>query len=424
MDKQARKSMDNKNVDNHLNNIVGLLKQCDMSTLRTVRVTLEDLIWDLQKTIETDKEKRGRSNRGQGRYKTNLPGTLLRVTDLRPGEKKEYNVKILDLSREGMRLRVDTDFIPSRIIEMTFAKPGGNITQCSLEVVRMRKRSDDQGDWLDVGCRVIDDSDVRLARIQEKQITRLRSKIYRRKQIKILIVGSHTEETDHLSNCITNDKYQIRNVPTLDSALTAVTEDSFDLVVFIQGNDFFKDQHVLDSVTEHMGDLAKLALMNREGDFTRLYKAGIDECFVKADNAKALLHAIERVLLGHLARVSEQLLALPRKALLVATDTTTISLLVYRLEQYGYAAKLVKGTENISPDQPRDFSIVLIEFDPDDLLAYRNACQSFDGLPVIALCHRATQGHVALANGANDYLSLPPKEDDFRMIMENCLERV
>lgn len=416
--------MDKKNTDNHLDNIVSLLKQCDMNTLRTVRNTLEDLIWDLQKSIETNKELRDRSKRGEGRYQTNLLGTLLRVTDIRPGEKKEYNVKILDMSREGLRLRVDADFIPSRVVEITFAQPGGKIKQCSLEVVRMRKRSDDQGDWLDVGCHIINDADVRLAQIQEEQIARLRSKIYRRKHVKILVVGSKTEETKYLSTCITNGEYQIQNAYTLDDALHALTEDAFDLAVFIQGNDFFKEQHTLDSVAEGMADLAKLVLMNREEDFTRLYKAGIDECLVKTDNTKALLHAIERALLGHLARVSEKLRALPRKALLIAQDSSTVNLLVYRLEQYGYATYLVDDPKAITPDQPRDFSIVFIEFNPDDLIAYRNVCQFFNDLPTIALCHRATLGHVALANGANDYLSLPPKEADFRMIMENCLERV
>ena len=288
----------------------------------------------------------------------------------------------------------------------------------------MRKRTDDQGDWLGVGCHVINDADVRLAQIQEEQIARLRSKIYRRKQVKILVVGSKTEETKYLSTCIANGEYQIQNEHTLDAALHALTEDAFDLAVFIQGNDLFKEQHVLDSVADDMNEMAKLALMNREEDFTKLYEAGIDECLVKTDNAKALLHAIERALLGHLARVAEKLRALPRKALLVAQDTTTVSLLVYRLEQYGYTAHLVNDPEAITPDQPRDFSIVFIEFNPDDLIAYRNVCQSFNDLPTIALCHRAALGHVALENGANDYLTLPPKEADFRMIMENCLERV
>ena len=110
-----------------------LLQNCDLRELYSLESILTDLIQKAKQNAAKQKETKGRQLRNEDRFDTNLMGTLIRITDVKPGERKEFSINIQDLSRSGMKFKVDTNFIPSRIVEVLFGAPGGKIKKAFME---------------------------------------------------------------------------------------------------------------------------------------------------------------------------------------------------------------------------------------------------------------------------------------------------
>ncbi|MCH9023248.1 MAG: hypothetical protein IID32_10875, partial [Planctomycetes bacterium] len=130
-----------KNTTKTIANIIDLLGQCELNDLRDIKTALDDLIHDAENLHEQADNQNLQERRSNLRYVTKLMSTLVRITDVKPGEKKEFNAEILDISRHGLRLRVEASFVFSRIIKVTFACPGKMTKQCYLEIARMKNIS-------------------------------------------------------------------------------------------------------------------------------------------------------------------------------------------------------------------------------------------------------------------------------------------
>jgi len=202
-----------------LGKIEKLLQRCDLKELQEIQKLITEQIKRMQGDQAYWNDQDGRKRRREERFETNLLGTLTRITDIKPGERKEYSVTIQDISRSGMCVRVDTNFTPSRVVEITFAAPGGKIKRCFMEVVRVRRMSNENGSWLEVGCRSASNEEVRRVRLQEEQIAKMRSKLHSRRGILIMLVGNNTDATEKkLTSRIKTKNYTVRRCESVFQA--------------------------------------------------------------------------------------------------------------------------------------------------------------------------------------------------------------
>jgi len=394
------------------------IQQCTLEQLIAISKKIAERIHFLEKNPSSDSEEALRQKRTEERFEANILGNLTRITDIRPNEKREYSVTIKDISRSGMCLKVDTNFIPSRLVEVTFAGPGGKIKRCHLEIVRMKKLVDQDGTWLEVGCRSATDASVRQARLQEEQIAKMRTKLYKKRGIQIAVIGPDNKDTETFANRIKSQDYQVRKMTNCKPLLEK--NSSFNLAIFWNGNEILSDDALQAEIASKPQSLATLAIVTNLADRFPLFQLGIDECLLENQIEEFLFHTIERAIVGHTIRNQTFIEATASAALILTDINSRINLLTYQLEEQGFPCQTAPTHNLPDADQAKQIRLVFADFETDDIDGFKTITRHFHQVPVIAICDTLDAGHLALAHGAVNYLCMPPNPDDIRMILQSC----
>ena len=287
-------------------NIIDLLSRCELDDLKAIKPALDELIRDAENPDEHREYPHLTERRSNQRFPTNLLCTLFRVTDVKPGEKREFTAEILDISRHGMRLKLDANFAFSRIVKVTFASPGQMTKQCYLEVVHSHRVSDAAGQWFDVGCHgVVAEKQVKMVRGREIRIERMQSRLKARKEIKILVVGPDSSQKANLISRLKAEGFLVRRTAHLTQSFKILRNPAFDLAIFTQGPDLARDPQLLESIRYDLNDVAKLALIVKPQDGQILCDQGFDHAHIDSDSREEIAHAVEQALMNHVTSQTE-----------------------------------------------------------------------------------------------------------------------
>ena len=135
-------------------------ESCELRQTQAMEQILREQMAEVETQPGAEADEASTDRRCEKRYMADFFGTLTRISDVRPDEPKKYKVTIQDISRFGMRLKVAADFISSRFVEINFTSPAGNKKRFFLEVVRLNKKSDVSGSWLELGCRCANNQEI------------------------------------------------------------------------------------------------------------------------------------------------------------------------------------------------------------------------------------------------------------------------
>ena len=403
-----------------LKKIEELLEKCTIRELEYIEHLVQEMVVKSKIDEGQWNDEEGRMRRREPRFETKVLGTLTRVTDVKPGERKEFSVTICDISRSGMKLIVDPNFIPSRVVDVTFAAPGGKIKRSILEIVRMRKMVNEDGSWLEVGCRSIGEKEVRRLRLQEEKIVKMRNKLHKKTGLLVLLVGPETSETTQMLARIKSADYQIKHVTAVSEAMKSAEKMSAQLAILCQGSEICEDEKALAELKTAPPGLAILAIVENDADRFFLLHAGVDECITRVNGLAQedfLFHAIERALVGHVVRRRGRQ-GPTAKALIIGTNNTKVNLITYQLEEHGYTGRPAQNLEKAKSFEEKEFDLIFVDFDNTENEDFERIMKYFCGLPVIALCDEIGYGHQAMSLGANNYICMPPGREEMRMILE------
>jgi len=404
-----------------LKKIEELLEKCTRRELEYIEQLVQDMVVKAKIGKDRWDDEEGSMRRREPRFDTNMLGTLTRVTDIKPGERKEFSVTINDVSRSGMKLIVDPHFIPSRVVEVTFAAPGGKIKKSVLEIVRMRKMVNEDGSWLEIGCRSIEQEEVRRLRLQEEKIVKMRNKLHKKTGLLVLLVGPETSETTQILARIKSADYQIKHVTAIHEAMKRAEKMSAQLAILCQGSEICEDEKLMAELKAAPPGLATLAIVENDADRFPLLHAGIDECITRVNGSSRedfLFHAIERALVGHVVRRRDRQ-GPTAKALIIGTNNTKLNLITYQLEEQGYTGQSAQDLEEAKHFEEKEFDLIFVDFDNMQTEGFEQIMKYFCGLPVIAMCDEIGYGHQAMSMGANNYICMPPGRDEMHMILES-----
>lgn len=302
-----------------VDSVIRLMKCCDLDILKTIKSNLDGFLDETFVSIPSDHADTSGDLRAAPRYETDLMGILVRVTDVRPGERKEYAVEIKDISRQGVLLKVDPKFISSRYVNLAFASPGSMTRQKYMEVVRTYSQTDAHSDRLEIGCRSVSDKEVKHLRVQESRVQKMRNRVRHRKEICILVAGPHSKEAVHIANQLDVEGFQVQMTYNLASAVTIGSEKEYELILFPRGGELREDPFLLELIKTDLADRVKLVLLDCFQDCSDFFYAGIDECLVDNGAVKPLLHAIEVAILGQLTRQHERETLIEQKSMLISS---------------------------------------------------------------------------------------------------------
>ena len=302
-----------------VDSVIRLMKCCDLDTLETIKTNLDEFLDETFVSIPSAHTDTSGDLRAAPRYETDLMGILVRVTDVHPGERKEYAVEIKDISRQGVLLNVDPQFISSRYVNLAFASPGSMTRQKYLEVVRTHSQVDAQGDRLEIGCRSVSDKEVKALRVQECRVQKMRNRIRRREAVRVLVSGPQVDMANRVANQLDAEGFQVEMTYNLASTVKIGSEKEYDLILFPRGGDLREDRYLLEQIKTDLADRAKLALLDCFQDCSDFFYAGIDECLVDNGSVKPLCHAIEVAILGQLIRQQERETLVEQKSMLISS---------------------------------------------------------------------------------------------------------
>jgi len=406
----------------NIQKIENILQKSDLFDLYSIQETVNHLVREAEANDDRPGQRAGVENRKEKRFKFDIMGTLVRLTDVKPGERKEYSVHILDLSRGGLCLEVDPSFIPSRLVEIIFNRPGKSIKRCNVEVVRIRKRSNENGSWLELGCRSASSVLVRRLRLQEQQVLKARHKLQNRKNILIILIGANSKETKEWEELLNKKEYHVRQYSSGQQGFESARKMSASLIILCQGSQFARDKSLLAEMEQKPQQTATLAIVEKEEHRFPLYRAGVDECLTRESCEDFFLHGIERAIITHTVCQAEPKLDSSLAALVLSRESARINQITYFLEENGYVCRVVSSLERALKIK-KNFTVVFADFD-GDLDGLAEVRSAFPQTKLIVLCDEIKLGYQAVANGANNYLTMPPHEENIRMVLEGCKELV
>jgi DNA-binding NarL/FixJ family response regulator len=406
----------------NLNKIEKLLRRCNQPELKAIEEMLQELSDDPDSTNPDDNQHSKRKSRRDKRFETNLFGSLLRITDVKPGERKEFSAIIKDISRSGLKLAVEGNFVPSRIVSVTFAGPGGKTKRYFLEVVRMRKMANQNGCWLEIGCRSISVEKVRRLQLKEEKLAKMRSRLHRKKEILIAAAGKLDDNAEKIIARIKAKGYGICHLKTVREAMWNAKQLSAQLVLFLQGSNLLEHEELLAEIKTNTARAATLAIVDSDEHRLPLLQTGVDECLVIKDKIQPdyIFHLIERALVGHAARNPDSQSA-TAEALVVSRDNIKNNLITFRLEEYGYVCKIVSEMAEALKFSEDEIDLVMLDFDSFTTVELQQLVLHFPSIIVLAMCNDMGSGHQAMVHGATNYLCMPPKKDDMDIIMKNLI---
>ena len=396
------------------------LADLGLQDLLVAQQVIEKLLKDACSADESPGRASQVDRRAHERYPTNLSGTLVRITDVRPNEAKEFSVTITDISRRGVGLTANTNFILSRIVELTFYTPGGELKRMFLEIVRLRKMHNDQGSWLEIGCQSIEEKIVRRLQTEDQRIQRVRNKLHLKRGIFFYVVGPDTEETRDITKLVKTHGYQCRQLDSVNQAMISAGKTSAEFAIFCRGGQLCQDPVLLAAVRTGPDSLATLAIVDDEEQRLQLYQAGLDECVLKKHVAEFLFQAIERAMVGRSLKQSPEDRPPAAKALLVSANNSRINLVSYQLEAHGFVCQVVQDPRNVTKNPADPFALVFADFNPQAPTTFVSLRDEFEGISLVALCDDIATGHAALKIGASHYLRMPPSQDEMRLILDSA----
>lgn len=361
--------------------------------------------------------------RSEPRFETEIPGTLMRLTNVRPGEKKEFSVTILDVSRRGMRLKVGVNYIPSQVIKLVFVGPRGKIKESFLEVVRMSRVTEEDDTWVQLGCASIDEEKVETIRSQDASAASMRKKLANKSQICIYVVGPVTPETRELSQRVKGEGYQTHRMDSVLKALEEAPKTAPQLAIFTQGSQLSADSALLAEVTAGLGSLASLAIIDNDEERQALLRTGVDECVLAKDLEGILFYAIERTLIGHAVREGQKKNNPSSQVLILSTDSFRASMLTHQLENNGWASRMLTHEKELEGIILSEFQLVLADFDPNDIDTFKKVRRLTKGVALVALCDDFSSAPTAQKEGADNYICVPAGEDDIRAMLKMVTSR-
>ena len=406
-----------------LDEIKEMLDQCKLPQLYEVENYLEELLRNCEAATSAPSDEEGRRQRREQRIQSSIRGKLTRLTDIRPGDTETFTAIIRDISRHGMRIEVNRDYIPSRIIRVTFAVPSGDVKRCHLEVVRMGQRLPEEGGAFELGCRSISDQAVRKALDHEDKLTEARGKLGKKGKLRVIVVGLYQGENLGMVARIKADGYPVTHVYDLARTLHSNTlKLGPKAAVFCPEVSLCEHLDQLKQIQTQCPQLACLAVIKDQQECKNLFEAHIDECVLEKDLNHLLLASIERAILNRHMLV-EQRHGGPAQVLIISSNQVASSLIQLHLEKKRLRSRLVRNFAEAEQVEVADFDLILAEFQPGDRDKFIQIGELFYGVPVVALCHELSHGHAAMVNGAANYLVMPVRIEDMDLILNSLLSK-
>jgi len=280
--------------------IESLLNNCQLQSLYEIQIILESLIARRESEAAALQDEKGRKRRSEARFNFVLRAKVKRITDVSDGQLKEYPATINDISRHGMKLKVDqANYCYSRIIQVNFHSPNGDTKETYLEVVRIKEMFNEKEGWYELGCKCVSNDEVRELQDSEARMATMQNKIRNKTKITIFTVGDKGGFNSQLIARVRLMGYEVYGLFDIKQLLHKKQQmREPQLVIFCPEIKLLQNMEFIENIRLEYRNLALLAITNGVDEYAELLKAGIENCIIMHELDELLPLSIERSILS------------------------------------------------------------------------------------------------------------------------------
>ncbi|MFW6145817.1 MAG: hypothetical protein ACOC7R_00620 [Planctomycetota bacterium] len=354
--------------------------------------------------------------RAEPRFAVTLRGT---VRPLIPGQgdpAQTTPMAVLDVSRQGMRFVVDSVEALYPIVEVTFTAPNGRLRTLFCRLVRTRivRRTDDSGTECkvtEVAARAIDADELAGAQRRLRDLVAATKRIPNREHLPIFLVGSAGRRQKQYAKLLDRKGYPLTLVDEYDQLRGAITEDTIQVVVYIDGRQTLLRRDVIEQIGRELPSTVQMAVINAVEDRRPLMEAGLDEC-VHAVNAESLMITyIDRAVKAKLISGATGTAMRTKHLLIHADDNMALAQLGSRFDPKEYHVTFAHDIDGmLARLRCTEVDAVLADYtiaSKDNWALVKIVRDELPDLPIIVAVADPRAGPDAILAGASDYLPMP-----------------
>ncbi len=407
-----------------LEEIRKILESCDQDELGEIRQLVDDAGSLVQLVSLELGGVKPENKRNEQRIPYDAEAEIIRLTDVKSGERVEYTASLKDVSRSGLCLQVEGHFIPSRLIKVHFATPVGKNKEVVVEVVRIKEdvTGPKKNEITEVGCKSIGYQDANKIIIKDNKIREIRRSIKNREQVLILLVSDNTSDVDDkIYKQLRRDGFNVKKMFSVHQALTSAAKTNAQLTILCNGTKLRYDKDFTRQFRYRAESLASIAVVDNEDDRRMLSRAGIDECITPEAIEDYLEDAVESAIIGHRLKCHDRVDK--HQALLVGGDNLSQNTIKETLSGCGYGMVYCKNSAVSECYGIEEFEVVFASYDPENPLEFMKVLELYYSNTVIAIAENPLYGREALVRGAADYICTPVDKEALVSAMDSARDK-
>ncbi|MBI9019532.1 MAG: PilZ domain-containing protein, partial [Phycisphaerae bacterium] len=409
-------------------NIRNLMSECSLGQLLQIETYLEGQIKKQEAITAKLGDPKGRKNRKEVRINTRIRAKIERITNISPGEYKEFTAYIEDISRHGMKLKItDPNYIHSKIIKVIFWGPKKTVKNAYMQIARTRYCESNSEKWIEIGCHSIKDEQVRRLRQTEKQrIDRIaigrKNKELKARKIKnadIYLVGFAKNEENDLKSMINSFGYGVNEVDGIsDIPADKSSHQKYQIAVLSPNIELSKNPHIIEQFKSQRPNVAGLAIVEDGYSIDDADPQGHLDYMTMEEVYVRLHHYIKKALLHHFVPQTMKKNDKPT-ILTISSNENLQKELEEHFHEIGYECQFVNDRLEAEMSEVENISAVIFDqgsLEINDLAAITNY---YHDLPMVSLTNDWDQGEIAISMGINNYISLPLEKDKLDRILDS-----
>ena len=395
-----------------LEEIRKILEACDQDELGEIRQIVDDAGSLVQLVSLELGGARPTNKRVEQRIPYEAEAEVIRLTNVKPGERVEYSASLKDVSKSGLCLQVEERFIASRLIKVHFSTPVGKNKEVVVEVVRIKDDvTGPKGNKItEVGCKSIGYQEANDLIAKDSKVREIRRSIKNREQVLILLVSDGSNDTDErIYKQLRRDGFNVKKMFSVHQALTSAAKTNAQLTILCNGTKLRYDKDFTSKFRYRAESLASIAVVDNEDDRRMLSRAGIDECITAEAIDNYLEDAVESAIISHRLKCQDQ--NVKHQALLVGGDNLTRNTVKDTLSEYGYSLICCENSSMSERYGIEEFEMVFASYDPDSPVEFLRVLELYYANTVIAVTDNPLHGRESLVRGAADYICTPIEKE-------------
>lgn len=360
---------------------------------------------------------RSLEKRSHQRFDVCLPGSARPLVVAAGARERTFPITIVDLSKSGMRFRVDASAPLYPLSEVVFTGPTGRMRNVFVKMVRMRMIfGDGEANMCEIAAHSVDPTELSAVQERQRRIRATHKTVACGRDIPVVLIGPDRDQAKHAESVVSGSGYPAVTLSDYARLAEALQPTGPQVVVHLDGRQALLHRDLMAELRKDRPELAAVAVFESTDHRRELLEAEVDEC-VHAINATALLTMyIKRAVKTRLLAADADSPLGPVNVLLHVQNNLQLAQLGMSSHRDNVNVSFSYDTEGmLSLLRCADVHAVVLDSGAarkNDWDLLKRLRREFVGVPLLVAVEDAAAGPEAVCHGATEYLQLPAKRQD------------